>query len=147
MTDTRAQFEAHFQLSSRQAKKDNAGCYIDEKVRDKWEGWQAAMAAVEKDASQRDSALCIGEIVRPTHAVNTITVAMENEPSPALCTVGTRSCFASHHLGNKMLRLFAVVALGFGSRWLAGEMPDAAWMLGWWGCLISATIWRYTNDA
>lgn len=42
MTDTRAAFEAHFQLSQRQAKKDNAGEYIDEFVRAKWEGWQAA---------------------------------------------------------------------------------------------------------
>lgn len=44
MTDTRSAFERHFQLSQRQAKKDNAGEYIDEKVRDKWEGWQAAKA-------------------------------------------------------------------------------------------------------
>jgi hypothetical protein len=43
MTDTRAAFEAHFQLSSRQAKKDNAGEYIDQFVRARWEGWQAAI--------------------------------------------------------------------------------------------------------
>lgn len=44
VNDNRATFEAHFQLSQRQAKRDNSGSYIDEKVRDKWEGWQAAMA-------------------------------------------------------------------------------------------------------
>jgi hypothetical protein len=43
-TDPRAAFEAHFQLSQRQAKRDNAGEYIHEYVRARWEGWQAAMA-------------------------------------------------------------------------------------------------------
>lgn len=47
MTDqSREQFEAHFALSQRQAKRDNAGDYIDEKVRDKWEGWQAGRTSV-----------------------------------------------------------------------------------------------------
>lgn len=47
--DTRTAFESHFKLSSRQAKRDNAGEYIDEKVRDKWEGWQAAMPKLDDD--------------------------------------------------------------------------------------------------
>jgi hypothetical protein len=55
MTDTRAAFEAHFQLSQRQAKRDNSVGYVDEFVRARWEGWQAAKANVverENNAAQ-----------------------------------------------------------------------------------------------
>lgn len=54
MTDSRSAFEANFQLSSRQAKRDNAGEYIDEFVRAKWEGWQAARGLMEKDTARLD---------------------------------------------------------------------------------------------
>jgi hypothetical protein len=72
MTDTRDAFERHFQLSQRQAKRDNSGEYIDEFVRARWEGWQAAMAVklpeidgIPKEAMQAANALLFDMIGKP----------------------------------------------------------------------------------
>lgn len=51
--DSRAAFEAHFNLSSRQAwrTKDQSG-YLNSEVQAWWKGWQAA----QEDAQKRDAA-------------------------------------------------------------------------------------------
>lgn len=46
MTDTRAAFESHFQLSQRQAKKDNSGEYINPETKARWEGWQVPASRI-----------------------------------------------------------------------------------------------------
>lgn len=52
MTDTREQFEAHFDLTERQLKRDNYGDYTDPYVQHRWVGWQRAMAVSAKDAAR-----------------------------------------------------------------------------------------------
>lgn len=42
--ESRAAFEAHFRLCSRQAWRTKAGDYMNQDVQKWWEGWQAAKA-------------------------------------------------------------------------------------------------------
>lgn len=52
MTDqTRADFEAHFQLTQRQAWQHKDGSYQFPEIQAKWEGWQAAVTMAAKAAS------------------------------------------------------------------------------------------------
>lgn len=66
MDQSRAHFEAHFKLNSRQKMTRNDGTYLYPEIQAKWEGYQAGLDAAPRDLAQDE----VEDAAKACHALD-----------------------------------------------------------------------------